>query len=68
MKIMYINANGIRGKVKSLKTAIGTDDIEIVTIVETKLQGPPPRIDGFSWITKNRSHGQGGGVAILIKK
>ncbi len=67
MKIMYTNANGITGKMNSLKTILIQEDIHIATIAETKLRGQPPSIDGYSWINKNRQRGAGGGIAILIR-
>jgi hypothetical protein len=51
--IMYVNANGITGKKDSLTTALKAHNTDIATIVETKLAGEPPNIEGYRWITKN---------------
>ena len=50
----------------SLHTALTQEGIHIATVAETKLQGPPPRIDAcYSWFTRNRKKNQGGGVAVV---
>ena len=67
IKILYTNANGIKGKASSLETILIQEEIHIATVAETKLQGPPPRIEGYSWFTKNRKNSPGGGVAILAR-
>ena len=51
----------------SLHTALTQEGIHIATVAETKLQGPPPRIDGYSWFTRNRKKNQGGGVAVVVR-
>jgi hypothetical protein len=40
--------------------------MHIATVAETKLEGQPPRIPNYTWITKNRTTG-GGGLAIIIR-
>ena len=42
------------------------EEVHIATVSETKLNGPPPRIQNYTWVIKNRTTG-GGGVAILIR-
>ena len=66
MKILYANANGLRGKIKSLENAAKTMSAQIICITETK--GNPPTIPGYSaWHTGGRMNG-GGGVAITIRE
>ena len=66
LKILYTNINGIKGKMKSLKTTIENSQANIITLTETKSK--PPNIDGFTnWHAKNRTNKQGGGVAITLK-
>ena len=67
VKILYTNANGIRGKVESLYSALVSTEAHFATIVETKLEGDPPSLNGYTWVKKNRSHRCGGGVAIAIR-
>ena len=66
LNILYTNINGVLGKSKSLYQSLISEEIHIATIAETKLDGPPPRIPNYTWITKNRPKA-GGGVAILIR-
>ena len=63
---MYANVRGIKGKATDLEQKLISNDINVATIVETKLGTIPPRIEGYTWITKNKQAGSGG-VAILIK-
>ena len=67
MKIMYANANGITGKIDSLKTAAKTHNSHILTITETKIQGDMPKLEGYEWISKNRTGKEGGGIAIAVR-
>ena len=67
MKIMYANANGITGKIDSLKTAAKTHNSHIITITETKIQGDIPKLEGYEWISKNRTRKEGGGIAIAVR-
>ena len=63
---MYVNVNGIKGKIESLQTAAETYGCHVVTVAETKQV--PPRLAGYSeWMTKNRKHNGGGGVAIAVR-
>ena len=38
---------------------------DIAMLTETK--GIPPKMDGFTWFTKERLNGRGGGVAIAVR-
>ena len=67
INIMYANINGATGKANSLITAAQTNSSHIITLAETKITSHPPKINGYSWLTKNRNYNQGGGVAILIR-
>ena len=68
IRIVYANANGISGKYKSLKEVLETYDAHIATIVETKLDTIPPLIEGYKWITRNRTNRPGGGVAVIVRE
>ena len=65
--ILYANANGISGKMDSLKTAAKMQNAHIITITETKTTGSPPQLDGYTWISKGRTGRLGGGVAMAIR-
>jgi hypothetical protein len=39
----------------------------VITLAETKLHNIPPQLTNYTWITRNRPHKEGGGVAILIR-
>ena len=67
LQIMYVNANGISGKIQSLEDNIQETECNIICITETKLRNNPPTIEGYNWETKNRQNRQGGGVAILTR-
>ena len=64
---MYANANGITGKIDSLKTAARTHNSHIITITETKIQGDMPKLEGYEWISKNRTRKEGGSIAIAVR-
>ena len=67
IKILYCNANGIRGKIKSIESAAKTQAAHIIAITETK--GPAPKIEGYSnWYEKTRNDTRGGGVAIAVRE
>ncbi len=67
LAIAVINVRGIKGKIKSLETALATEKIKIAVITETHLQGDEkPRITGYRWTGKNRKNQSGGGVGILV--
>ena len=44
---------------------IKTEETDIAMLTETK--GKPPALDGFTWYSKERKNGKGGGVAIAIR-
>lgn len=67
LKLIYINANGITGKITSLQNNIQEYQANICCIAETKLKTNPPPIEGYNWEIKNRTNRQGGGVAILTQ-
>ena len=67
LKILYVNPNGFTGKIKSLKSAAETYQAHFILISEARLKGKPPILQGYSWITKNRTKTTGGGVAIAIR-
>ena len=67
MKIMYANANGITGKIDNLKTAAKTHNSHVIAITETKIQGDMPKLEGYEWISKNRTGKEGGGIAIAVR-
>ena len=52
VKILYTNANGIRGKVESLYSALVSTEAHFATIVETELEGDPPSLNGYTWVKK----------------
>ena len=64
---MYANVRGIKGKAQSLEHNISMHDAHIVTLTETKLGTIPPKINGYTWISKNRKEGAGG-IAILVSE
>ena len=63
--LLYANINGVKGKIKSLETAVKASNCDIVMITETK--GRPPQMEGFKWYHKERISTTGGGVAIGIR-
>ena len=65
--MMYANINGATGKATSLITAAQTCNSHIITLSETKLTSHPPQMEGYSWITQNRTQNKGGGTGILIR-
>lgn len=68
IKFLYSNANGIKSKMSSLKSAVECNGSHIVAITETKIStGNPPKLDNFTWNTKNRANKKGGGVAIAVR-
>ena len=63
---MYCNANGIRGKIRSIETAAQTQSAHVICITETR--GPAPKIEGYNrWYEKLRDQSKGGGVAIAVR-
>ena len=66
LNILYANANGIRGKMKSIHTSINIQNSDIIIICETK--GKPPKMENHIWYEKTRTGNNGGGIAIAISK
>ena len=65
IRILYNNINGVRGKIKSLTDVMEITDSDVIILTETK--GEPPLINNYTWYTKNRQQGKGGGIAIAIR-
>ena len=65
INLLYCNINGARGKIRSLKDVISMEETDVVLITETK--GRPPLLEGFTWYSKERQGGRGGGVAIAVR-
>ena len=64
---MYTNLDGIKGKTKSLEQTATSLNAHIVAVAETKQK--PAKLLGYgSWISKERKHKGGGGVAICAKQ
>ena len=61
MKILYANANGILGKIRSLQAVANLTNSHVITLTETNLEGYTP------WIAKNRK-GKTGGVVIATRQ
>ena len=57
INLLYCNINGIRGKVRSLKEVMTTEETDIAMITETK--GPPPAMEGYTWYSKERKNRKG---------
>ena len=67
LKILYTNANGILGKIRSLQVVANLTNSHVITLTETK--STPPNLEGYApWITKNRKGKTGGGVAIATRQ
>ena len=65
--IATINVRGIKGKIRSLETALNTEKISIALITETQLKkGEQISIKGYRWIHRPRPNNKGGGVGILV--
>ena len=66
IKLLHLNINGLRSKIKVL---IIEENPDIITLNETKLSGNMTfNIDGYTSIVMNRpGRTSGGGIATLIK-
>ena len=69
IKILQLNANGIRNTVQELKHLIHTTQPDIITIQESKLTSASrtSQIPHFTAIRTSRKHKQGGGLITYIK-
>ena len=67
INLLYVNANGITGKVPSLMSAAKAANSHIIALTETKIGNVPPNTQGYHWINGPRST-NGGGVALLIRE
>ena len=67
INITYANVRGIKGKAQSLEHCLSMHDTHIATLTETKLGTIPPRVKGYTWITKNKKEGAGG-IAVLVSE
>ena len=65
INLLYCNINGVRGKIRSLKDVMTMEETDIAMLTETK--GPPPAMEGYTWYSKERRNGKGGGVAIAVR-
>ena len=70
LTVLQININGIQSKTQELIQTVKDNDIDVITIQETKLQTKhkTPKITGFSAIRKDRKTGNGGGLLMYIKE
>ena len=64
---MYVNPQGITGKINSLAAVAKASNAQVIGLAETKLGKTPPRVPGYNWYNKPRKHGSGG-VAILVRE
>ena len=66
INLLYANVRGIKGKSHDLEHKLKMHETHIATITETKLGTIPPKIEGFTWLTKNNQTGTGG-IAIMVR-
>ena len=66
INLVYVNPQGIMGKITSLNSVAKTTDAHIIALAETKLGKTPPNTPGYKWINGYRKPGAGG-VALLIR-
>ena len=68
LNILFWNCQGIRPKRKELESYVKQNEIDIVALNETFLNKKLTfKIPGYDTIRNNRSTGQKGGVAFLVK-
>ena len=60
MKIIYFNVNGLKGKIDSIRNIAKAENPRLITMPETKIEGTPPAIENYGWITKNCMKEKGG--------
>ena len=65
INILYCNINGARGKIRSLVEVLKMEETDIAMLTETK--GKPPALEGYTWYSRERTNGKGGGVAIAVR-
>ena len=66
LNILYANVRGIKGKAHDLEHKLKMHETHISALTETKLGSIPPKIEGYTWITKNKHSGTGG-IALMVK-
>ena len=60
LRILFVNANGIKDKITSLQTAAEEYGAHIIAVAETKQI--PPKLEGYGqWKSKERPQKAGGG-------
>ena len=67
INLLYVNPDGIMGKIPSLNSVAKTTDAHIIALAETKLGKISPNTPGYHWINGYRKSGKGGGVALLVR-
>ena len=69
IKILQLNANGIRSTVEELKHLLLTTQPDVVAVQESKLNpaSRTPKISNYTAIRTDRKHKQGGGLITYIK-
>ena len=69
IKILQLNANGIRSTVEELKHLLLTTQPDVVAVQESKLNpaSRTPKIPNYTAIRTDRKHKQGGGLITYIK-
>ena len=69
IKILQLNANGIRSTVEELKHLMSTTQLDVVAIQESKLTpaSRTPKIPHYTAIHTEKEHKQGGGLITYIK-
>jgi reverse transcriptase-like protein/retrotransposon-encoded endonuclease len=68
LNVLQINVNGIQSEIQELIQIAKDNNIDILTIQETKLKSTQktPKIAGFSEVRKDRKTGNGGGLLTYI--
>ena len=68
LNLMHINIRGLRRNIEELIFTLEEKKIDIASINETFLNSKHKvTIPGYKIIRKDRSTGQGGGVALIVK-
>ena len=68
--VLQLNANGIGNKLTELEVVRERNKVKVAVIQESKLspKSKNPCIQNYTTVRKDRSHGQGGGLLIFIRK